>query len=200
MGYPEYLKRERYQRWDSEQTRLLKKSFSEGKNLHEMTKIINEHIKATRPGAVNTFRTTDSIAYKLRHLNLITDEKMNSMLKAKRVFVKYNRLINYEEVREIVLCRDDRNCVVCSKKDKLQLAHIIPFRETFQKNPKELVTLCRVCHKIFDSYNEFETNKIFNYMCKLYPDYEKNYRIVKRYNPVTNKDLCEIQRVNIKNN
>jgi hypothetical protein len=196
MGYPSYLTRENYQRWDSEQTRLLKESFAKGKDLHEMTKIINDHIKDTRPGAIKTLRTADSIAYKLRHLNLISDDRMKSMLKVKRIFVNFNRLNNYEEIRQAILSRDNKTCVVCGKKENLQLAHIVPFRETFQKNLPELVILCKDCHKTFDRYNEFETEKIFNYMCKIYSDYQNLYKLARRYNPITNRDLCEIKRIN----
>ena len=38
-------------------------------------------------------------------------------------------------------------------------------------------------------------NYICNYMCNLYLDYNKKYKITYRYNPITNKDLCEIKRV-----
>lgn len=194
MGEPPWFNRPNYQRWDLVQTRLLKDSFAAGKDLHEMTKIINDHIKETRPGAVKTFRTTDSIAYKLRHLKLISDEEMKSMLKVKRVFIRFNRLNNYDEIRNSVFSRDNKKCTICGKEENLQLAHIIPFRETFQKNLPELITLCRECHKLLDKYNEFETEKVFNYMCNIYPDYKENYMIFKRYNPVTNSYLCEIKK------
>jgi 5-methylcytosine-specific restriction endonuclease McrA len=181
--------------WDKEQLKLLIESFKEGKSVQEITKIINEHIKDSRPGAVKTIRTYDSVAYKLKNLGFISEKKLNETLKSKRSLVKFHRLIYYDDIKKIIFNRDKNSCVICGLKNELQLAHIVPFRETFQKEIMELVTLCKKDHVIFDSLNEFETKKIFDYMCNLYPDYDKKYKITYRYNPVTNKDLCEVKRV-----
>ncbi|MDP2947101.1 MAG: hypothetical protein Q8N88_03215, partial [Nanoarchaeota archaeon] len=60
------------QPWTREQTNLLIENFQKGKTVREITTIINEHIKDSRPGAIKTVRTYDSVAHKLKNLNLIS--------------------------------------------------------------------------------------------------------------------------------
>jgi 5-methylcytosine-specific restriction endonuclease McrA len=182
-------------RWDREQTDILMNNFNKGKTIQELTMIINEHIKSSRPGAVKTIRTFDSVAYKLKNLGLISEEKLNDALTVKRIKVKFNRLNSYDDIKKEVFDRDKNTCVICGSKNDLQMAHVVPFRETFKNLPNELVTLCKKDHKIFDELNEYETKKVFEYMCKLYPDYSKKYKVTYRYNPITNKDLCEVKRL-----
>lgn len=182
------------QNWTREQTKLLIENFNEGKTINEITNIINENIKDFRPGTIKTIRSYDSVAHKLKNLGLISKEKLNDMLKVKQVSKAFNRLNNYDGIKKYVFDRDKNSCVVCGAKRFLQLAHMVPFRETMKNLPAELVTLCKKDHELFDNYNEFETKKVFDYMCKIYPDYEKKYKMTFRYNPVTNKDMAEIKR------
>lgn len=182
-------------RWNKEQTEVLLENFHQGKNIHEITNAVNQKIKDSRPGAIKTVRTYDSVAYKLKNLGLITEQQLSDTLKAKRVMVQFHRLNNYDDIKKEVFARDKNKCIICGGNDWLQLAHVVPFRETFAKEERELISLCKKCHKIFDELNEFETKKIFDYMCKIYPNYEKEYKMTYRYNPVTNKDLAEIKRI-----
>ncbi|MDP2946952.1 MAG: HNH endonuclease signature motif containing protein, partial [Nanoarchaeota archaeon] len=116
-------------------------------------------------------------------------------LKVKKISKEFNRLNNYEEIKKDVFNRDKNSCVVCGSTGNLQLAHVVPFRETLKNLPMELVTLCKKDHELFDNFTEFETKKVFDYMCKIYDGYEKKYKITYRYNPITNRDLGEIKRV-----
>jgi len=181
--------------WTKDETKILIKNFNAGKTPREITIAVNDYIKNSRPGTVKTFRTVDSIVHKLKNLGMISEKELSDILKAKRVLIDYNRLNNYDDNRNKVFERDGNKCAVCGVKENLQLAHVVPFRETLKTTPEELIALCRMCHRIFDSYNEFETKKIFDYMCKKYSDYEKKYKITYRYNPVTNRDLAEIKRI-----
>ncbi|MFA4960318.1 MAG: HNH endonuclease [Candidatus Pacearchaeota archaeon] len=181
--------------WTREQTNLLIENFNAGKSIREITSIINEHIKDSRPGTIKTIRTFDSVAHKLKNLGLISEAKLSDTLKAKQVSKSFNRLCNYDGIKKEVFDRDKNSCVACGVKKDLQLAHIVPFRETSQKISSELVTLCKKCHELFDNFNEFETRKVFDYMCGQYSGYEKKYKMTYRYNPVTNRDMGEIKKM-----
>lgn len=181
-------------RWDKEQTDLLIENFKKGKSVHKITMLINEHIKKSRPGILKTTRTFDSVANKLKNLGLISEDKFNDILKVKKFNVQFNRLNSYEDIKKEVFDRDRNKCIICGEKN-IQMTHIVPFRETFKNKPIELVSLCFKDHKMFDDLCEYETKKVFDYMCKLYPNYDKKYKITYRYNPITNKDLCEIKRI-----
>ncbi len=181
------------QRWDWNQTDLLIRNFKKGLSIKEITELLNEYLKQ-QPGINRPERSYDSVAHKLKNLGLITEKKLSDSLKAKQVIVKFNRLNNYDDIKKEVFDRDKNRCALCSSKKFLELAHVIPFKKTYDKIPKELITLCKDCHKLFDSLNEFETKKVFSYMANAYSGYEKEYRITSKYNSITNKDMCEIMR------
>ncbi len=76
------------------------------------------------------------------------------------------------KVRNQVLERDSKRCVVCSTTYNLELAHVLSRAHGGLGKPKNLVTLCQKHHKMLDSgkYKDqvYIKNIITDYMFKLY--------------------------------
>lgn len=54
---------------------------------------------------------------------------------------------NWAEIRKEIIKRDDKKCKVCGKKKRLQVHHIVPWRQTKDNSPENLITLCIGCHQ-----------------------------------------------------
>lgn len=67
--------------------------------------------------------------------------------------------LDFFNVREYVLCRDNHTCQHCKgkSKDKVLNAHHIESRKTGGDSPNNLITLCETCHKAYHR-GEFELN------------------------------------------
>jgi 5-methylcytosine-specific restriction endonuclease McrA len=50
-------------------------------------------------------------------------------------------------LRQKILIRDDKTCVLCGKKDCLEVDHILPISLGGSNKLENLQTLCDVCHK-----------------------------------------------------
>ena len=60
--------------------------------------------------------------------------------------ISYYRGKDWKKQRLKVLKLDNYTCQNCLSKQKLTIHHIIPYRETYDNSPQNLVTLCRSCH------------------------------------------------------
>lgn len=54
-------------------------------------------------------------------------------------------------VRPLVLRRDGGKCVLCDKTERLQVHHVVPFRETQDHSVENQVSLCSSHHKWADN-------------------------------------------------
>jgi hypothetical protein len=61
-------------------------------------------------------------------------------------YQKGNQL-NFFNIREYVLFRDNHTCQLCKKKNKILNIHHIESRKTGSNSPDNLITLCEECHK-----------------------------------------------------
>ena len=55
--------------------------------------------------------------------------------------------LNFFNVREYVLFRDNHTCQLCKRKNKILNVHHIESRKTGSNSPDNLITLCEDCHK-----------------------------------------------------
>ena len=55
--------------------------------------------------------------------------------------------LNFFNVREHVLFRDNHTCQLCKRKNKILNVHHIESRKTGSNSPDNLITLCEDCHK-----------------------------------------------------
>ena len=77
------------------------------------------------------------------------------------------------EVRKIVFARDEYQCVCCGKKDRLEIDHIIAFKEIepTDDNPELYQTLCGIC-------NKFKGVNAYNYRITKYDKNQMSLDIV----------------------
>lgn len=54
---------------------------------------------------------------------------------------------NWRKIRLQVIERDKYTCQKCGRKERLQVHHIIPWRDTYDNSLKNLITLCIYCHQ-----------------------------------------------------
>jgi hypothetical protein len=53
----------------------------------------------------------------------------------------------WRKIRLIVIKRDNYKCQLCPNTERLQVHHIIPWRDTHDNSPENLITLCIYCHQ-----------------------------------------------------
>lgn len=53
---------------------------------------------------------------------------------------------SWARISKEIRARDGNRCVKCGSADNLQVHHIVPYRETQDNSPENLVTLCGHCH------------------------------------------------------
>lgn len=74
-----------------------------------------------------------------------------------RLDLKTRHSYKYSTWRKTVINRDGCRCVLCGSEDKIQVDHILSFRDYPNErfNPKNGRVLCFDCHKITPSYEFF---------------------------------------------
>ena len=60
----------------------------------------------------------------------------------------------WRSIRLLAIRRDGEKCQRCGSKKKLEVHHIIPYRETQDNSLENLVTLCASCHKAVEHRGE----------------------------------------------
>lgn len=55
-------------------------------------------------------------------------------------------------LREQIIKRDHGRCYACHRKTNLTVHHLVPRSEGGPSNPKNLLTLCTVCHNLIEPY------------------------------------------------
>jgi hypothetical protein len=74
-----------------------------------------------------------------------------------------------EKTRDEVLKRDNNQCVICKRRELLQLHHIIKRKDGGNHTADNLVTLCASCHRHIETGDvEYATNKCFKNAKKYY--------------------------------
>ena len=92
-------------------------------------------------------RTERAIAIKLKNLNKINEEELKEI---EELIAKKKRKERRNPIRNKVLERDNHSCVMCGKKDNLEVDHIIEFFRLIKPEHKieNLITLCKEHHKL----------------------------------------------------
>ena len=62
------------------------------------------------------------------------------------------RQAGWYPIRNRIIKRDSGKCVFCESAEKIEVHHLIPYRESRKHQEDELVTLCDLCHKVFSSH------------------------------------------------
>lgn len=77
-------------------------------------------------------------------------------------------------VKDAVWERDRHRCICCGSPYGLPEAHFIPRSQGGLGNERNIVTLCRECHRKYDQTTERETIKLFilGYLIEQYPDWQ----------------------------
>jgi len=69
------------------------------------------------------------------------------------------RTKEWKQLVKLILKRDNHTCQNCGVNENLHVHHIIPYRIIQDDNPKNLITLCRRCHALFDNKIRREEKK-----------------------------------------
>jgi len=81
-----------------------------------------------------------------------------------RSFERRLKNLEWRMTRREVLTRDEYTCQNCDKVDRsaedLHAHHLVPYRETQDDSPKNLVTLCTKCHALIENQNSENAHKI----------------------------------------
>ena len=87
------------------------------------------------------------------------------------------------KVRERVLDRDGKCCVICGQPHSLELAHYIGRAQGGLGIPENLVTLCKTCHTQYDNGNfrEIHGEIIRNYLKGWYLDWNEKKLVYNKY-------------------
>lgn len=91
------------------------------------------------------------------------------------------------KTKKVVCERDDGLCVVCGKPG-LPEAHYIPRSRGGLGIEQNIITLCRSCHRQFDSGEAWQKEeigaKLKKYLESKYPDWDEEDLIYKKYGGV----------------
>lgn len=89
--------------------------------------------------------------------------------------------------RKKILLRDDAKCVLCSSSATLEIHHIVALKETLEQcnNDRNLVTLCKKCHRTKAHDNYRGTNieiqqQLFKYIENIYCKINSNVKPVNQ--------------------
>ena len=113
--------------------------------------------------------------------------------------------LDFFNVREYVLFRDNHTCQHCKgkNKDKVLNVHHIESRKTGGDSPKNLITLCETCHKAYHR-GEFELNvkrgksfrdaafmgimrwKLYDRLKNIYPNVSMTFGYITKNTRITN--------------
>ena len=113
--------------------------------------------------------------------------------------------LDFFNVREYVLFRDNHTCQHCKgkSKDKVLNVHHIESRKTGGDSPKNLITLCETCHKAYHR-GEFELNvkrgksfrdavfmgimrwKLYDRLKNIYPNVSMTFGYITKNTRITN--------------
>ena len=86
-------------------------------------------------------------------------------------------------VKDAVYERDRHQCIYCGSPYGLPEAHFIPRSKGGLGIERNVVTLCRECHRKYDQTTERETIGLFilGYMLEQYPDWNMSQVTYKKY-------------------
>lgn len=79
-------------------------------------------------------------------------------------------------VRKAVMQRDGVRCILCGRRQSLQIAHYIARARLGHGIPQNLVTLCAQCHFDYDNgkYHREYKKRIEDYLKVHYPEWDEN--------------------------
>lgn len=102
---------------------------------------------------------------------------MHKMTKACSISLKTKR---------IVAMRDEGRCVVCGSYWGLPNAHYIPRSHGGLGIPENIVTLCHICHRIYDNSERRQEYKgiIRRYLQSKYPDWDEEKLVYKKWDEI----------------
>lgn len=88
-----------------------------------------------------------------------------------------------QKTRKLVALRDNGLCIICGRMG-ISNAHIVPRSQGGLGIEQNIVTLCPQCHHEFDNGKEswFYKEKIYEYIKKLYPNWDAENMKFKKYN------------------
>lgn len=76
----------------------------------------------------------------------------------------------FDEIRQAVFARDNHKCVVCGKSENIQ-PHHLTYRNIYNEQLADLVTLCRTCHATYHA-----VQKRADFINEIYKRADSNHR------------------------
>ena len=68
---------------------------------------------------------------------------------------------NWQNIRSLVLERDNFRCKICGKDNSAQVHHIVPRRKGGTEQLSNLVTLCGRCHMLLSPVPDYVISKVW---------------------------------------
>lgn len=77
--------------------------------------------------------------------------------------IKANKT-EWMKLRKVIIARDGGRCKKCGRTTGLEVHHITPVREDGSDEPENLITLCGVCHKEWEVFEDGMTTKFAEWL------------------------------------